>query len=161
MDCCVCVIRCGSSLLGSMLQTIHDWAPGERGRSWLIWMEALPSDPCLYGCNCMHVCVCVCVCVYRWRVGAWEGMVSGQSDFQMPPQKHAISVRGRAQRWRGKRVYNTAQAWQLVQTSFFVFGTVSAHHPLFMNGTQTRFSGGGEGLNPTIGAILKRMPIKY
>lgn len=66
----------------------------------------------------------------------------------MPPQKHIISMRGRVQRWRKKRVYNTAQAWQLVQTSLFMLGTVSPHHPLFIIGTQTKFSGGGEGFSP-------------
>lgn len=35
---------------------------------------------------------------------------------------------------KGKGVYNTAQAWQLVKTSFFVFGTVSPHHPPFATG---------------------------
>ena len=66
MDCCVCVILCESSLIGSMLQTIHDWAPGVSGCSWLIWMEAFPSDPCVcmgaIACTCVCVCVCVCVC---------------------------------------------------------------------------------------------------
>lgn len=94
------------------------------------------------------MCVCVSVGVCRW--GLWgvrghDGWTKRLSDATTKTH-HQYEKRGTEV--KGKGVYNTAQAWQLVKTSFFVFGTVSPHHPPFAKGHRQDSQGAESVLSP-------------
>lgn len=99
------------SYLSSILESRdHSQAPGERRSSWLAWMNDFPYD------------LCVCVLVLCIDLGCGRAWWMDKATFRCH-QNHIIS-RSRVHRWRKQRIYNTAQAWQLVKNSSLVLRTV-------------------------------------